>query len=99
VGSVLDVQEQLTKYSPHIFLQMSEVPDKTNLELLRDIGISALIYNVSSLVKEDMVALRESIDQLEPKKQKSNAGAVLPQAGESGSQDGESDDHDEEDWE
>jgi hypothetical protein len=48
-----------------------------------------------------MVALRESIDQLEPKKQKSAAGAVLPQAGESGSQETEIDDsdHDDEDWE
>jgi hypothetical protein len=101
VGSVLDVQEQLTKYSRHIFLQMSEVPDKTNLELLRDIGISALVYNASSLAKADMVALRESIDQLEPKKLKSNAGAVLPQAGESGSQEVDRDDHDDddEDWE
>ena len=101
VGSVLDIQEQLAKYSRHIFLKMSEMPDKTNLELLRDIGISALIYNASSLAKTDMVALRESIDQLEPKKQKSAAGAVLPQAGESGSQETEIDDsdHDDEDWE
>jgi len=100
VGSVLDVQEQLTKYSRHIFLRMSEMPDKTNLELLRDIGISALIYDASSLVNADMVVLRESIDQLEPKKQKSNAGAVLPQAGESGSQEVDIDDHDDddEDW-
>ena len=101
VGSVLDVQEQLAKYSRHIFLQMNEVPDIKNLELLRDIGISALIYNASSLAKADMLALRESIDQLEPKKQKSNAGAVLPHAGESGSQEAEIDDHDDddEDWE
>jgi hypothetical protein len=68
---------------------------------LRDIGISALIYDASSLVKADMAALRESIDQLEPKKQKSTAGAVLPQAGESGSQEVDIDDHDDddEDWE
>jgi hypothetical protein len=103
VGSVLDVQEQLAKYSRHIFLQMSEVPDKTNLELLRDIGISALIYDANSLAKADMVSLRESIELLEPKKQKSNAGAILPQSGESGSQDADLDDndqdHDDEDWE
>lgn len=103
VGTVLDVQEQLAKYSRHIFLKMSEVPDQTNLELLRDIGISALIYNAGSLENAAMGSLRESIDQLEPKKQKSNAGAVLPQAGESGSQESESDDHDhdhdDEDWE
>ena len=101
VGSVLDVQEQLAKYSRHIFLRVNEVPDKTNLELLRDIGISALIYSAGSLVKADMVALRDSIDELEPKKQKSAAGAVLPPAGESGSQEPDIDDHDhdDEDWE
>jgi hypothetical protein len=43
------------------------------------------------------------IDELEPKKQKSNAGATLPRPGESSPQEEDHDDHDhtddDEDWE
>lgn len=103
VGSVLDIQEQLARYSQHIFLSVSEIPDQVNLELLRDVGISALLYDSKSTSSKDLKSLRESIDKLEPKKQKSAAGATLPRPGESTPQEDDSDehdhDHDEEDWE
>lgn len=103
VGSVLDIQEELSKYSQHIFLNISEIPDQENLELLRDIGISALIYEGKSASSKELTELRKTIDQLEPKKQKSNAGATLPRAGESSAPEEDHDDHDhaddDEDWE
>jgi hypothetical protein len=100
VGSVLDIQEQLARYSRHIFLQMTEIPDQSNLELLRDIGISALIYDGKTTTGDDLGKLRKAIDQLEPKKQKSAAGAVLPQSGDSSPRESDHDDqdHDDEDW-
>jgi len=103
VGSVLDIQEDLAKYSQHIFLSVSAIPDQENLELLRDIGISALIYDGNTAVNADLTSLRKVIDQLEPKKQKSNAGATLPRAGESSVQEDDHEEHDhsddDEDWE
>lgn len=102
VGAVLDIQEELAKYSSHIFLRMSEVPDKANLELLRDIGISALIYDGKSITKSDLKGLRADIDELEPKKQKSSGGAMLPRQGDFNAQEVDIDDHDhddDEDWE
>ena len=102
VGSVFDVQEELARYSCHIFLKVTEVPDQINLELLRDIGISALIYDGGSISSEDLATLRKTIDLLEPKKQKSSAGATIPRAGESSAQDDDDDhDHDldDDDWE
>jgi hypothetical protein len=48
------------------------------LELLRDIGISALLYDFNAAEKIKFTALKESIDQLEPKKDKSSTPAVLP---------------------
>jgi hypothetical protein len=104
VGAVLDVQEQLSRYSGHIFLTMTALPDQANLELLRDIGISAFIFNSKSAKSLDLSGLRKSIDQLEPKKQKSSAGAVLPRSGETASQESDHDDHDhdhdeDDDWE
>ena len=102
VGSVLDIQEQLAKYSRHIFLSMTEIPDLANLELLRDIGISALMYDGTSTSNEKLKSLRESIDKLEPKKQKSAAGAVLPRGADASGGDDDFDDHDhdhdDEDW-
>ena len=103
VGSVLDVQEELAKYSQHIFLSVSEIPDQENLELLRDIGISALIYDGKTTVSADLASLRKTIEQLEPKKQKSNAGATLPRSGESFAPEEDHEDHDhsddDDDWE
>ncbi|MDG0865878.1 hypothetical protein [Candidatus Lucifugimonas marina] len=103
VGAVLGIQEQLARYSQHIFLTVNQVPDPTNLELLRDIGISALIYDADSASKSDLKSLRETIDKLEPKKQKNAAGATLPRPGETTSQEEDHDDHDhdheDEDWE
>lgn len=102
VGAVLDIQEELAKYSSHIFLRMNEVPDKSNLELLRDIGISAFIYDGKSITKSDLNGLRADIDELEPKKQKSLGGAMLPRQGDSNAQEVDIDDHDhddDEDWE
>ncbi|NQW20886.1 MAG: hypothetical protein HQ477_09260 [Chloroflexi bacterium] len=102
VGSVLDVQEQLARYSNHIFLRVKEIPDQISLELLRDIGISALIYEAKTVTDSDLTALREAIDQLEPKKQKSQGGATLPRTSDLFSQDDDDDDNEDEfedeDW-
>ena len=104
VGAVLDIQEQLARYSSHVFLEVTEVPDQINLELLRDIGISVLIYKGGSISNEDLAILRKNIDLLEPKKQKNSAGATIPRAGESPARDDdENHDHDhdvdDDDWE
>jgi hypothetical protein len=63
-----------------------------------------LIYEGGSISKEDLASLKKVIDLLEPKKQKSSAGATIPRAGESTAQDEEYDhdhDHDldDDDWE
>ncbi|MBN4064195.1 hypothetical protein JYU04_00495 [Dehalococcoides mccartyi] len=103
VGSVLDIQEQLEKYSGHIFLQVTEIPDQANLELLRDIGISVLLYDGKNTKREDISALRKTIEQIEPKKHKNSGSATLPRASAASEQD-DHEDHgedfdDDEDWE
>jgi hypothetical protein len=65
------------------------------LELLRDIGISALLYDFKAAEKIEFTALKESIDQLKPKKDKSSTPAVLP-SGESSLHETEFDGYDEE---
>ena len=98
VGGVLELQEQLANYSRHIFLRLTQLPSNQDLELLRDIGISALLYDFKTAEKIEFTALKESIDQLEPKKDKNSTSAVLP-SGESPVVETEFDGHDEEeDW-
>ena len=45
VGGVLELHEQITYYSRHIFLRLTQLPNDSDLELLRDTGISALLYD------------------------------------------------------
>ena len=102
LGSVLGLQEQLTKYSNHIFLKMNQIPDQETLELLRDVGISALIYEASATKNDDLANVRSTIDKIEPKKHKSNAGASLPQSNDTTAvNEHEENDHDfeDDDWE
>ena len=77
VGATLDIREQLSRYSRHIFLKLDTVPENSDLEALRDMGVSALIYDSESAGKNDLAGLRKTIDDLEPKKHNTSAGAVL----------------------
>ena len=78
------------------------MPEKSDLETLRDMGVSALIYDSDSAGKNDLEGLRQIIDKLEPKKHRaSTGGAVLPGRDQSAHQhEADFDDPDEdEDWE
>ncbi len=101
VGATLDIREQLSRYSRHIFLKLNSVPEKSDLGALRDMGISALIYDSESAGKNDLAGLRKTIDGMKPKKHNTSAGAVLPRGDEATHRhDADIDDPDEdEDWE
>ena len=101
VGATLDIREQLSRYSRHIFLKLDSVPEKSDLGALRDMGISALIYDSESDGKNDLAGLRKTIDGMKPKKYDTSAGAVLPRGDEATHRhDADTDDPDEdEDWE
>ena len=97
VGGVLELQEQIAYYSRHIFLRLNQLPGDSDLELLRDVGISALLYDVSDAKTTEFAKLRESIDRLEPRKEKRSTPAVLP-SGEASLGEADVTEHDEDDW-
>ena len=78
VRAVLDVQEQLALYSRHTFLEINCIPGNSDLELLRDFGISGLIYDSKTANILDLKKLKHLIGNLQPKKRKTAAGAVIP---------------------
>ena len=97
VGGVLELQEQIAYYSRHIFLRLNQLPGDSDLELLRDVGISALFYDVSDAKATEFVKLRESINRLEPRKDKRSAPAVLP-TGEASLGESDVTEHEDDDW-
>ena len=85
-------------YSRHIFLRLTQLPNDSDLELLRDTGISALLYDVSDAKVTEFAKLRDSINRLEPRKDKRSAPAVLP-TGEASLGEADVTEHEEDDWE
>ncbi len=81
VRAVLDVQEQQALYSCHTFLEIQCIPEHSDLELLRDFGISGLIFDSKTANEIDLKNLKNLIGNLQPKKRKTSAGAVIPGAG------------------
>ena len=99
VRATLDIQEQMSRYSRHIFLKLGELPEKSDLEILRDMGISALIYDLGPAGKLDLAGLLRAIEELEPKKHRPSSGAVLPDGGKAAAhQETDFDDQDDDDW-
>ena len=78
ICSVLDIQEQLTRYSAHALLRLDQIPDAESLEIFRDLGISGILLNDSELKDGDLKSLRSTIADIQPKKSNGNVGASLP---------------------
>ena len=97
VGGVIELHKQIAYYSRHIFLRLAQLPGDTDLELLRDIGISALLYDVSDAKATKFAKLRDSINRLEPRKDKKSAPAFLP-TGETSLGEADVTEHEEDDW-
>jgi len=102
VGEAFRLQEAIQPYSRHIALRVSTAPGKDDLELLRDMGVSALLFG-SGTSESTLSELREQIDQIEPRKSRNNASAVIPSTNDrSGARPGDVEgdhdhDHDEDD--
>ena len=78
IGSVLDIQEQLTRYSAHALLRLDQIPDAESLEIFRDLGISGILLNESELKDGELKSLRATIADIQPKKSNGSVGASLP---------------------
>ena len=78
-------------------MRLTQLPGDSDLELLRDIGISALLYDVSDAKATEFAKLRDSISRLDPRKDKRSAAAVLP-TGEASLGEADATEHEEDDW-
>ncbi|MSQ08906.1 MAG: hypothetical protein EXR44_06370 [Dehalococcoidia bacterium] len=78
VGGALDLQEKVSMFTKHIFLEINAAPSKEDLELLRDMPVSALVVDLGVQDAQELQALKKAISELEPRKQRSELVAVLP---------------------
>ncbi len=78
LAQVLTVQEKVSTYSKHIFLQVATPPGKEDLPVLRDMPVSGLVFDVASQDASKLDELRTAISELEPKKSRSEHMALLP---------------------
>jgi hypothetical protein len=105
VGSALRLQDLVSCFSKHIFLELSDLPGKDDLEVLKNLPISAIIVDLDKVHAADAASLKEEVSKLEPRKpnQGNERSAFLPATGRATSEsidDGDDDGYDggDDDW-
>lgn len=101
VDAMMELQELVSSYSKHIFLEVSTIPEKSDLDVLKQLPISALIVDLEKIPADKVKELRETISKLEPRKQKSERTPMVPAAGRNAADsndDGGGYEEDDEDW-
>lgn len=78
LAQVLAIQEKVSMYSKHFFLELSTPPSVDDLPLLRDMPVSGLVFDLASQDMDKLDSLRKAISELEPRKPKSEHIALLP---------------------
>lgn len=68
VGSLIQIQSSISMVSKHIFMRVPKVPRPDEVQLLRDLPVSALILDIDSIDIKSLQTLRETVDKLEPRK-------------------------------
>jgi hypothetical protein len=83
VGSALKLQDLISCFSKHIFLELSDLPGKADLEVLKNLPVSAVIVDLGKVSSADAAKLKEEVGKLEPRKpnQGSERSAFLPASG------------------
>lgn len=102
VGAVMKLQELVSSYSKHIFLDltcMKDLPGKKDLEVLKNLPVSALLLDLDEVKPADAAKLKEAISTLEPRKpsHRSDRSPLVPMAGRNGADEADSGDNDYED--
>jgi hypothetical protein len=92
VGAVLLLQDLVSSFSKYIFLELSAktgLPGDNDLEVLKNLPISAIVLDLGTVKPVDAARLKESIARLEPRKpsQKGDRSPLIGASGRSTSED------------
>ncbi|MBI4306552.1 MAG: hypothetical protein HY678_09575 [Chloroflexi bacterium] len=83
VNQVMRMQGAVSLVSKHIVLKVEACPPTGDLPLIRDLPIDALLVDLSRMPAVELDALRKAIDELSPRKPRSEKGpaALVPRIG------------------
>lgn len=104
IADLLEFQAAVSMVGKHIVLQVSELPSESELALLRDMPIDAVMVPAGGLSAAQGKSIREAIDAIEPRKPRGHGDEpVIAQSGQSvvdaeGNDDGFDDDDDNDDY-
>jgi hypothetical protein len=101
VEGMIELQELISSFSKHIFLELSEAPGESDLDLLKQMPVSAIVLDLDKVSADTVKSLKESIAKLEPRKQKPERSPLVPLSGRHAVEadaDGGGDFDDDDDW-
>ena len=97
VAGIIALQETVSLFNMHVFLEVSELPPVDALEALRDLPISAVLFDADSADAAELAQLREAIAKLEQREDRGRRVPTLPMTHDRGSIAAQPD-YDGEDW-
>ena len=72
VAGLLEFQAAVSMVGKHIVLEVNELPSESELSLLRDLPVDAVIVPAGGLTATQGKSIREAIDAIEPRKPRSH---------------------------
>ena len=98
VADVIDLQETVSLFNMHVFLEVSQLPPVESLQALRDLPVSAVLFDADTVDSQELTQLREAIAKLEQREDRSKRVPTLPMALDRGTVANQPD-YDGDDWE
>ncbi len=78
VAGVIDLQETVSLFNMHVFLEVSKLPPVDALEALRDLPVSALLFDADGVDVKELAQLRDAIANLEQREDRGKRVPTLP---------------------
>lgn len=98
VADVITLQETVSLFNMHVFLEVAQLPPAEALEALRDLPVSAVLFDVDAVDAGELTQLREAIAKLEQREDRSKRVPTLPMTSDRGPM-ATQPDYDGDDWE
>ena len=97
VAGIIALQETVSLFNMHVFLEVKELPTVDALEALRDLPVSALLIDADNADAWELTQLRVAISKLEQREDRGKRVPTLPMSLDRGSI-ATNPDYDGEDW-
>ena len=97
IAGIIALQETVSLFNMHVFLEVAELPPVDALEALRDLPVSAVLLDADSADARELTQLRDAISKLEQREDRGRRVPTLPMSLDRGTI-ATQPDYDGEDW-